>query len=211
MIKNGGAVFGYGQLEALLLLWQSLCCVCCVTFLRINFSSTPTSILNLTISSERELDTEFNYIFCIGKYCQFFTHKSNAFLSVMSPIETMHTQMPKNARNHARNSPFPLRHVDFHLTHECLGPAHSPCQTTVQSLYALPHNDTTNSPLVTMGRHKFSPKLPLPLRRSPPKSNTPIPSPTPLTTPNIHADPISRFATAHMCGRTNGTDECSIT
>jgi len=34
--------------------------------------------------------------------------------------------MPKNARNHARNSLFPLRHVDFHLTHECLGPPHSP-------------------------------------------------------------------------------------
>ena len=30
----------------------------------------------------------------------------------------------------------------------------------------------------------FTPKLLLPLRRSPPKSNTPIPSPTPLTTPN---------------------------
>jgi len=30
----------------------------------------------------------------------------------------------------------------------------------------------------------FTPKLPFPLRRSPPKSNTPIPSPTPLTTPN---------------------------
>jgi len=30
----------------------------------------------------------------------------------------------------------------------------------------------------------FTPKLPLPLRQSPPKSNTPIPSPTPLTTPN---------------------------
>jgi len=30
----------------------------------------------------------------------------------------------------------------------------------------------------------FTPKLPLPLRRSPPKVNTPIPSPTPLTTPN---------------------------
>jgi len=25
----------------------------------------------------------------------------------------------KNARNHARNSPFPLRHVDFYLTYEC--------------------------------------------------------------------------------------------
>ena len=30
----------------------------------------------------------------------------------------------------------------------------------------------------------FTPKLPLPLRRSPPKSNTPITSPTPVTTPN---------------------------
>ena len=30
----------------------------------------------------------------------------------------------------------------------------------------------------------FTPKLPLPLRQSPPKSNTPTPSPTPLTTPN---------------------------
>jgi len=30
----------------------------------------------------------------------------------------------------------------------------------------------------------FTPKLPLPLQRSPPKSNTPKMSPTPLTTPN---------------------------
>ena len=30
----------------------------------------------------------------------------------------------------------------------------------------------------------FTLKMPLPLRRSPPKSNTPIPSPTQLTTPN---------------------------
>ena len=30
----------------------------------------------------------------------------------------------------------------------------------------------------------FTPKLPLPLRRSPPKSNTSIPRPTPLTIPN---------------------------
>jgi len=68
------------------------------------------------------------------------------------------TKMPNNARNHARNSPFPLRHVDFFLTRECLGPPHSPRQTTAQSLYALPHNDATKSPLVTMGRRKFTPK-----------------------------------------------------
>jgi len=51
-----------------------------------------------------------------------------------------------------------------------------------------------------MGRRKFTPKLPLPLqklRRSPPKSNTPLPSPTPLTTPNgipIHS-PVSPLLT----------------
>ena len=96
-----------------------------------------------------------------------------------------------------QNSPFRLRHVDIHLTHECLCPPHSPRQTTARSLYALqvriaielsfvalPHNDATKSPLVTMGLRKFTPKQPLPLRRSPPKSNIPIPSPTPLTTRN---------------------------
>jgi len=81
--------------------------------------------------------------------------------------------MPKNARNHARNSPFPLRHEDFHLTHEFLGQPHSPRQTTAPSLYALLHNDATNSPLVTMGRPKFTPKTALHLRRSPPKFSTP--------------------------------------
>jgi len=39
------------------------------------------------------------------------------------------TKISKNAGNHARNSPFPLRHVNFHLTHECLGPPHSSRQT----------------------------------------------------------------------------------
>ena len=46
------------------------------------------------------------------------------------------------------------------------------CRTIQHSLHWLQW-DAPNSP----------PKLPL-LRRSPPKSNTPIPSPTPLTTPN---------------------------
>ena len=45
-------------------------------------------------------------------------------------------------------------------------------------------NYAAKSPLVTMGRLKFTPKLPLLLRRSPLPSNTPIPRPTPLNTPN---------------------------
>jgi len=49
-----------------------------------------------------------------------FTHESNAFFSIMSPIETNACPDAENATNHARNRPFPLRYVDFHLTHVCL-------------------------------------------------------------------------------------------
>ena len=102
-------------------------------------------------------------------------------------IEINGAEFTQNAENHARNSLFPLRHVDFHLTHECLGPPHSSRQTTARSLYALSHNDATKSPLVTIGRRKFTPMQTAPSPSTitrPPKSNTPIPSPTPLTTPN---------------------------
>ena len=67
-------------------------------------------------------------------------------------IQNNKPKIPKNAGNHARNSPFPFRHVDFHLTHECLGPPHSPRQTTARSLYAPPHNDATKSPLRVQNR-----------------------------------------------------------
>ena len=71
------------------------------------------------------------------------------------------TKITKNAGNYARNSPLLLRHVDFYLC-ECLGLPHSPRQMTARSLYAFSHNDATKSPLVTMGRRKFTPKLPIP-------------------------------------------------
>jgi len=91
----------------------------------------------------REFDTEFNGIPCVRKYCQLFTHESNAFLSVITPIETNACpdaeKCQKNARNHARNRPFPLRHVDFHLTHECLSPPHSPPQTVSGSNHPCRH------------------------------------------------------------------------
>jgi len=193
----------------LLPLWQWPCCVSfCYVFVY-KFLLNLTSILNLTISSQSQSYTEFNDIFCVGKYCQLFTHESNAFLSVMSPIETMHTQMPKNARNDARNSPFPLRHVDLHLTHECLGSPHSSCQTTARLLYALPHNDATKIPIGYNGTPQIHPQTVPSLRRSPPKSNTPIPSPT-QSPPQTASGSISRVATAHMCGPTDGTSESSI-
>ena len=99
------------------------------------------------------------------------------------PIQMNRAKMPKNARNHARNSPFPLRHVDFHLTHECLGP---PTHHTKRQLDRCTHFHTTTqqSPhWLQWDAAKSLPNCPS-LQRPLPKSNTPIPSPTPLTTPN---------------------------
>ena len=111
--KNVGAVFSYGQLASLaaavaVAMLHVLCYV-----LYVNFSSTPTSILNLTIYSERELDTEFNDIFCVEKYCQLFTHESKAFLSVMSPIETSPQSNSRTSRRSSAdktNSKLPVSH-----------------------------------------------------------------------------------------------------
>jgi len=181
--------------------------VACVVlhFLYINFSSTPISILNLTISFDREFDTEVNGIPCVRKYCQFFTHESIidqcVSVSVCRHCKVLE-EIAEQCQKPCQKQPLPVRHMDFHLTHECLGPPHSPCQTTARSLYALPHNDATKSPLVTMDAANSPPKLPLPLRRSPPKSNTPHPT----QHPKRHPHPISCFATIHMCGQTRLDD-----
>jgi len=160
-------------------------CVKCYIF--VHFPSTPNSNLNLTISLESQWNIDSNYILSVRKYCQLFTHESNTFLDeqyVIPPLQTNGAQMPKNTRNDARNSPFPCS--TWTLIHQCLGwahPTHRPKRqldrcthfrtTTQQSPHWLQW-DAPNSP----------PKLPIPLRRSPLKSNTLIPRPTPLTIPN---------------------------
>jgi len=95
----------------------------------------------------------------------------------------------------------PLRHVDPHSVHQCLGPVHSPCQTTAQLVHTLPHNYATKSPLVTMGCPNFTPKTaPFPL-----VITTPIlyiyPSNNPTYHHKRHLDLISRFATIHFADR----------
>jgi len=117
----------------------SPCCVCFVAFLHLNFSSTPNSILNMTILQEGHSFAKFNDTFCVGKYCQLFTHESI---------------------------------ID---------------QYAISALY--------------------SPQTAPSLRRSPSKSNTRLPSPTPLITPNgirIHS-PMSPLLTSvdRQMARTN--------
>jgi len=46
----------------------------------VHFSSTPTSILNLTMSSESQENDVSNDILSVRKYSQLFTHESNIFL-----------------------------------------------------------------------------------------------------------------------------------
>jgi len=94
----------------------SPCCACFVTFLHMNFSSKPNSILNLTI---------------IRKGIRQRIQRCNLRREILS---TFHTRVDTRS-----------------IRHFCI---------------------------------VFTPKLPLPLRRSPPKSNTPTLSPTPLTIPN---------------------------
>ena len=91
--------------------WQSQCCVRCVTFLYINFSSTPTSILSLTTSY-----TEFNDIFRVGKYCQLFTHKSIIDQYAISALYS-----PQTAPSLRRSPP--------NLIHPYRARPHSPPQT----------------------------------------------------------------------------------
>jgi len=47
-----------------------------ITSLHMDFSATPTLILNLSISYESHAFVEFHATFCVGKYCQLFTHES---------------------------------------------------------------------------------------------------------------------------------------
>jgi len=46
----------------------------------VHFSSTPTSILNLTISRESQYNDISNDILSVRKYSQLFTNESNIFL-----------------------------------------------------------------------------------------------------------------------------------
>jgi len=73
---------------------------------------------------------------------QFYAHESNTFLSKQYVILSIQTNGDANAEK-SPIRPLPLRHVDPHLIHECLGPPHSPSQTSARSLHALPHSYAT--------------------------------------------------------------------
>jgi len=88
---------------------------------------------------------------------------------------------------------------------------HSPPQTPARSLYALTHSYATKAPLVT-GRPKFIPKTAPYSSTITTPSNTPIPWPTALTTPNgirIHSAVLPQY-TLRTDRQTDGPGESSV-
>jgi len=88
------------------------------------------------------LSTGPNNVLSVWKYCQLFTHEQYGEQYVILPIQT---DGGANAEK-SQKQPFPLRHVDPHLIHQCLGPPHSPPQTTARLVHTFPHNHATKSP-----------------------------------------------------------------
>ena len=111
---------------------------------------------------------------------------------------------------HTPNCPFPFDDHHQNLIHPYRYRPHSPPQTASGSNQPFCHKARNKVPICYNGtRQIHPPKLPLPLGRSPPKSNTSIPSPIPLTTPTASGSNQPFCHKAYV--RTDGDDECSIT
>ena len=97
--------------------------------------------------------------------------------------ETFHRRRPngislcENGERKPPKPPLPLLRRGPHLIQQCLGPPHAPPQTAAQTVEALSHTYAVKSPLVTMARLKFAPKVPLPVDRSPNPATCLIPGP----------------------------------
>jgi len=142
----------------------------CILFLN------PTSTSNFFVYLESQWTANSSDILCVWKYGQFFTHESNTFLLNKYVIETNgdNTQIDRwDRRQVYSNSAYALlidsdALIIISPPQNHLGRVHHSCTTMQQS----PQSS------------KFTPKTALPLRWSPPTSNTPIPRPTPLIIPN---------------------------
>jgi len=100
-----------------------------------------------------------------------------------------------------QNLPLSLHDVDPHIIQQCLGQSHATPQSAALRVHALLHRYAAKSPLVTMGRPVFAPKI-TSFRGRIPKPNY---LPHPWTCQTYHAkrhlDPISRFSTVHWTDR----------
>jgi len=85
-------------------------------------------------------------------------------------LENAYPHPDNNGGTKSQKFPFPFGHVEPPVINTCRDQPHSSLQATARSVHTLLHNYATKSPLVTMGRPKFTPKT--------------APSPSTITTPN---------------------------
>jgi len=92
-----------------------------------------------------------------------------------------------------QNYPFCLAHVHPHLIRQCFGRPYSPCKRQLHRCTQF-HTTIHQTSHWLQWNAATPQKLPLPLRQSPPKSNTPIQS-LPHPPSQRHLDQLCRFAT----------------
>ena len=86
--------------------------------------------------------------------------------------------------------PLTLARRGPYLIQQCICPPHAPSQTAAPTVEALSQTYTVKSPLVTMARPKFAPKMPLSVDQSPKTTTCLIPT----YDAKRHPDPILRFS-----------------
>ena len=109
-----------------------------------------------------------------------FSHTNRKHFTVGDPMAFPIVKMD----NKPPNFPFPLHDVDPYLIQQCLGQPHAPPQTTAPTVEALSHTDAVKSPLVTMARPKFAPRVLLSMDGSPNPATCLMPGPLWSTMPN---------------------------
>ena len=97
--------------------------------------------------------------------------------------------------------PFHLQHTHPQLIHQCLGRPYQPPQVTAPSVHTLSHH-SIKIPIGYNGTPQIHLKSAPSRRRSPPKSNTPIPSLIPLIIPMAFGS-TQPFCHNTDCGQTD--------
>ena len=198
--------------------WQTAAACCCsgriacfwtVTFVYI---SRQPSLWSWTwlYRKKGEFDIEFNDVICVGKYCQLITHESISDQYVISHWK----ESSANAKKYQK----PCQKQHFLL--EARG-----ISSNTWMPWPTPLTTPNDSSMALCTSTQRRNKVPVGYNRTPQihPQNCHFPfddhhqnlihpyRARPHSPPKWHPNLISRFATAHMWGRTNGTDECSIT
>ena len=114
--------------------------------------------------ANKRTNRAFQRYVCRTEMLSIFPHTNRKHIAVGVP---MAFPIVKMENKNSQTVLFRSDYVDPHLIQQCLGPPQAPPETAAPTVEALSHTDAVNSPLVTMARPKFAPKVPLSVDRLP--------------------------------------------